>query len=98
MAEAPQVLPMDMSKDAQSQQQQQQQQQTENQKSGLDRYESVRARLLKISQGEVAGEASPESHVENKASPKSTHQSNEEDEFRRKLMSISYVDVPLPAQ
>jgi hypothetical protein len=97
MAEAAQVLPMDMSKDAQSQQQQQQQQ-TENQKSGLDRYESVRARLLKISQGEVAGEASPESPVESKASPKPTHQGDNGDEFRRKLMSISYVDVPLPAQ
>jgi len=95
MAEAAQVLPMDMSKDAQSQQQQQQ---SENQKSGLDRYESVRARLLKISQGEVAGEASPESPVESKASPKPTHQGDNGDEFRRKLMSISYVDVPLPAQ
>lgn len=92
-------LPMDVAEDARWQQQQQKQRE-EDHKKELDRNDSVRARLLAISQVEPVGEALPLDTLKDvKGSPTPTHpQADHEDEFRRKLMSISYVDVPMSAQ
>lgn len=86
--------PMDVLKEAGQQHQQVQQ----NQKKELDRKESVRTRLLAISQVEPVGEPVLES---SKTSPRPAPRPDAQDgdeEFRRKLMSISYVDAALPAQ
>ncbi|XP_024384073.1 uncharacterized protein [Physcomitrium patens] len=100
MAKAAQVLPMDLDQDARSLLQQQQ----EGHNKELDRKDSVRARLLAISRVEPVVSGSPLcsmmplSPVKVKRSPESTHQGGSEDEFRRKLISISYADVILPDQ
>ncbi|KAG0558372.1 hypothetical protein KC19_10G022800 [Ceratodon purpureus] len=87
-------LPMDVAEDARCQLEQQR-----DQKKELDRNESVRARLLAISQVEPVGDVVPVDAIkEIKGSPQPSPKGDQEDEFRRKLMSISYTDVPLPAQ
>lgn len=86
---------MDVAKDARLQQEQQQQDQMKE----LDRNDSVRARLLAISQVEPVGDVVPVDAIKGtKGSPQPSPKGDKEDEFRRKLMSISYTDVPLPAQ
>jgi hypothetical protein len=90
-------LPMDVAKDARWQQEQEEQEQ----KRELDRNDSVRARLVAISQVEPVGDVVPVDAIEEiqaQAHPQPSPKGDAEDEFRRKLMSISYTDVPLPAQ
>lgn len=94
-------LPMDVAKDARWQQEQEEQEQ--EQKRELDRNDLVRARLVAISQVEPVGDVVPvdaikESQAQAQAHPQPSPKGDAEDEFRRKLMSISYTDVPLPAQ
>jgi hypothetical protein len=70
--------------------------QQHNSKKEVDRHESVRARVLAISQIEPVGEASLLESVkvaEPAAQP--SELADGEDEVRRKLMSISYVDTEL---
>lgn len=79
--------PMDVAEEAREQ---------HNSKKELDRNESVRARVLAISQIEPVGDALvPEAVkvVEPAAQP--SELDDGEDEVRRKLMSISYVDTEL---
>lgn len=89
---------MDVAKDARWQQEQEEQEQ----KRELDRNDSVRARLVAISQVEAVGDVVPVDaikEIQAQAHPQpSPGKGDAEDEFRRKLMSISYTDVPLPAQ
>jgi len=105
---------MDVAEDSRWQHEQQQQQEQEQQQEGedhkkeLDRNELVRARLITLSQVEPEGEVVPLDTLtdpltdinEGNSPPPPTPSppSDREDEFRRKLMSISYVDVPMSAQ
>lgn len=99
---------MDVAEDSrwqQEQQQQEQQQEGEDHKKEVDRNESVRARLLTLSQVAPGGEVVPSSDTltdinEGKSPPpqRPPPQNPQEEEFRRKLVSISYVDVPMSAQ
>ncbi len=90
----------------QEQQQQQQQQGTQEQQVGQqeqDSKESVRARLLAISQVEpTCCEVLPLESVGISKSPKAATQpraaADADDEFRKKLMGISYVEAALPEQ
>ena len=92
-------LPMDVAKGDAWWQQEHHQDQHEDQKKELDRNDSVRARLLAISQVEPVGDVVPvEALKDLKGSPRASPKGDKEDEFRRKLMSISYTDAPLPAQ
>ncbi|CAM6039157.1 unnamed protein product [Sphagnum compactum] len=90
------------------QQQQQQQQGTQEQQVGQqeqDSKESVRARLLAISQVEpTCCEVLPLESVGISKTPKAATQpraaaaADADDEFRKKLMGISYVEAALPEQ
>lgn len=90
MTGTPEGPPMDVAEEARQQ---------HNSQKELDRIESVRARVLAISQIEPVGEAlplEPVKVVEPAAQP--SELDDGEDEVRRKLMSISYVDTELPTQ
>lgn len=83
--------PMDVAEEAR--------QQHNNSKKELDRNESVRARVLAISQIEPVGEALPLEAVKVvQPAAQPSELDDGEDEVRRKLMSISYVDTELLAQ
>jgi hypothetical protein len=94
----------------QEQEQQQQQQGTQEQQVGQqeqDSKESVRARLLAISQVEPSCcEVLPLESVGISKTPKAATQpraaaaaaADADDEFRKKLMGISYVEAALPEQ
>jgi len=92
----------------QEEQEQQQQQGTQEQQVGQqeeDSKESVRARLLAISQVEPSCcEVLPLESVGISKTPKAATQptaaaaADADDEFRKKLMGISYVEAALPEQ
>jgi hypothetical protein len=107
-------IPMEVKEpghDQEEQEQQQQQQGTQEQQVGQqeeDSKESVRARLLAISQVEPSCcEVLPLESVGISKTPKAATQppaaaaaaaADADDEFRKKLMGISYVEAALPEQ
>ncbi|CAK9205450.1 unnamed protein product [Sphagnum troendelagicum] len=94
-------IPMEVKEPGHDQEEQEQQQGTQEQQ---DSKESVRARLLAISQVEpTCCEVSPLESVGISKSPKAATQpsaaaTDADDEFRKKLMGISYVEAALPEQ
>lgn len=101
-------IPMEVKEPGHDQEEQEQQQGTQEQQVGQeeqDSKESVRARLLAISQVEpTCCEVLPLESVGISKSPKAATQpsaaaaADADDEFRKKLMGISYVEAALPEQ
>jgi hypothetical protein len=101
-------IPMEVKEPGHDQEEQEQQQGTQEQQVGQeeqDSKESVRARLLAISQVEpTCCEVLPLESVGISKSPKAATQpsaaatTDADDEFRKKLMGISYVEAALPEQ
>lgn len=99
---------MEVKEPGHDQEEQEQQQGTQEQQVGQeeqDSKESVRARLLAISQVEpTCCEVLPLESVGISKSPKAATQpsaavtTDADDEFRKKLMGISYVEAALPEQ
>ncbi|CAK9865037.1 unnamed protein product [Sphagnum jensenii] len=100
-------IPMEVQEPGHDQEEQEQQQGTQEQQVGQeeqDSKESVRARLLAISQVEptccevLPLEAVGISKSPNAATQPSAAAADADDEFRKKLMGISYVEAALPEQ